>query len=280
MGFAQEMNGNLNDYKYVIVPKKFDFLKEANAYQLNSLTKFLFEKYGFTTLMEGDEMPDDFKKNVCLALHSDVLNDKGLFKTKLAVQLKSCEGRIVYTSKMGETREKDFKTAYHTALREAFTSFEGVNYHYVPNNDKPDMQETIAQSSDQDEIEKLKAEIEQLKSESKPVEDNAGVKTVVGYSSAEVAVNAETSKANEAVQKSENIKTETSKEILYAQVVDDGYQLVDSSPKVVYKLKKTGSDSIFLVESINGVLTKKGNDWVLEYYDNGNLVQKALNIKF
>ncbi len=30
---------NLNNYKYVLVPKKFDFLKEADQYQLNSLTK-------------------------------------------------------------------------------------------------------------------------------------------------------------------------------------------------------------------------------------------------
>ena len=38
---------NLNDYKYVIVPNKFDFLKENDQYQLNSLAAFLFEKYGF-----------------------------------------------------------------------------------------------------------------------------------------------------------------------------------------------------------------------------------------
>ena len=46
---------NLNDYKYVIVPKKYDFLKEADQYQINSLSKFLFNKYGFQTLMEGEK---------------------------------------------------------------------------------------------------------------------------------------------------------------------------------------------------------------------------------
>ena len=43
---------SLNDYKYVIVPGKFDFLKESDKYQLNSLTKFLFEKYGFEAYLE------------------------------------------------------------------------------------------------------------------------------------------------------------------------------------------------------------------------------------
>ena len=37
---------NLNNYKYVIVPKKYDFLKEEDQFRLNGLTKFLFEKYG------------------------------------------------------------------------------------------------------------------------------------------------------------------------------------------------------------------------------------------
>ena len=268
IGFSQEMTGNLNDYKYVTVPKKYDFLKEADTYQLNSLTKFLFEKYGFVAFMEGEEMPDDFKKNVCLALDANVLEDKGLFKTKLMVELKDCQGKIVFTTKMGETREKEFKKAYQAALRDAFTSFEGINYQYVPNN-KFDSEMTKAESSNQEEIEKLKAEIEQLK-ETKVQETNTAVVAgEVGIATTEVSSN-----------KEKEAHIEISKDVLYAQATDDGYQLVDSSPKIVYKLKKTGSNSVFLVESINGVLTKKGNDWVLEYYDNGNLIQKTLNIKF
>ena len=44
---------NLNDYKYIIVPNKFDFLKEKDQYQLNSLAAFLFNKYGFLALKRG-----------------------------------------------------------------------------------------------------------------------------------------------------------------------------------------------------------------------------------
>ena len=41
---------SLNDYKYVSVPEKFDFLKSNDQYQLNSLTFFLLKKKGFTVL--------------------------------------------------------------------------------------------------------------------------------------------------------------------------------------------------------------------------------------
>ena len=31
----------MSDFKYIIVPNKFDFLKKSNQYQTSSLTKFL-----------------------------------------------------------------------------------------------------------------------------------------------------------------------------------------------------------------------------------------------
>ncbi|HET8754196.1 MAG TPA: hypothetical protein VFM59_07520, partial [Salinimicrobium sp.] len=43
---AQEVN----NYKYVIVPETFEFQDEPNEHQLNALTEFLFEKYGFEAL--------------------------------------------------------------------------------------------------------------------------------------------------------------------------------------------------------------------------------------
>jgi len=283
IGFVSILQGQesitmgLNDYKYVIVPSKFDFFKDADKYQLNSLTKFLFEKYGFTAFLDTDDLPNDYKKNNCLAMQSDVLEDKGLFKTKLTVQLKNCQGNVIYTTRIGETREKEFKAAYQTALRDAFKSFEGVNYKYAPNAkmDEAEVDQEVAASDEtKQEIEKLKAEIEQLKADSKPVESVVPIAEATVVDATVVA--SQPSKNNTPKIDSDS----KSVEILYAQPTDDGFQLIDSTPKIVYKLKKTGSDSVYLVESINGVLTKKGDNWVLEYYDKGNLVQKVLSIKF
>ena len=36
---------SINDYKYVVVPKSYEFSQEQDQYQLNSLSKFLFEKH-------------------------------------------------------------------------------------------------------------------------------------------------------------------------------------------------------------------------------------------
>ena len=121
---------DLNSYKYVVVPERFDFLKESNQYQLNELTKFLFEKYGFTAFLSNEEKPLDWNSNPCNILHAVILPESGLFKTGLQVVLKDCQDKDVFISKKGASRDKDYKAAYQEALRDAFSSIEAINYVY------------------------------------------------------------------------------------------------------------------------------------------------------
>ena len=269
---------NLNDYKYVIVPKGYDFLKGNNQYRLNELTKFLFEKQGFLTLMEGENYPDELIKNRCLALKSDVTKDSGLFKTKLSVELKDCNDQAVYTTQVGESREKDFGKAYNEALRDAFKSFNGMNYHYVPKQIN-EVVETKEEHNNNvavvQEIQQLKEEIKNLKQEKKTEVVEAVVPQMAEKMEAIVNVNP----IEKGHVKKADVKV-VSSDVLYAQPIENGFQLVDSSPKVVYKIKKTSLENVFLVEGFDGTLLNKKGQWILEYYENGSLKQKVLNIKF
>ncbi len=255
--FEAFSQSNLNNYKYVIVPKKYDFLKEENQFRLNELTKFLFEKHKFSTLMEGENYPDDLLRDRCLALKSDVINDSGLFKTKLKVELKDCNNQVVYSSEFGETREKDFGKAYTEALRNAFISFETVSYKYEPKENKESLQgnEDLTKES--------------LKEESSVVEIPTNETKAIAVPA--LAVIESTNKPSNEINVSN---------ILYAQATENGFQLVDSSPKVVYKIQKTGLNNVFLVAGKNGVLYEKDGNWILEFYENNNFKQETLNIKF
>ena len=57
---------DINNYKYVSVPDRFDFLKSTDQYQVNSLTKFLLEKNGFLVLDTSSNYPSDLENNRCL----------------------------------------------------------------------------------------------------------------------------------------------------------------------------------------------------------------------
>ncbi len=263
---------SLNDYKYIIVPKKYDFLKEKDQYQLNSLTQFLFNKYGFEAYMEGEDYPQDLSMNRCSALTTDLLKDSGLFKTKLTIELKDCNGNTVFTSKIGESREKEYATAYNLALRDAFESVKAQNYKYEPKDKMVSKTTPIASSNKETaaEIEKLKKEIKTLKEEKQ---------TDVVEIKKEVAETKPVVKEQVVPVNDDRINTDEPT-VLYAQKIENGYQLVDMTPKVVYKIKKTGQENLFLVEGENAIIYKKGDAWFYEFNTDGGVMQKELNIKF
>ncbi len=123
---------SINDYQYVIVPVKFDFLKKDDQYRLNTLTKLLLQKYGFKTYINNEEIPLNLER--CNFLYANVTETSGMFATKVKVVLKDCKENVIFETKLGESREKDYTLAYNEALREAGKSFDDLNYKYNGKN--------------------------------------------------------------------------------------------------------------------------------------------------
>ncbi|WP_055446744.1 DUF5320 domain-containing protein [Lacinutrix mariniflava] len=274
---------SLNDYKYVIVPNKFEFLKEADEYRLNALTQYLFEKYNFEALMEDETLPSDYGKNNCLALKADVLDESTMFKTKLLIQLKNCKNEIIHTSSLGESREKNYKVAYNQALRSAFASIEAANYSYNFKNAVVVNDEVKEVNNEAAEIEILKEEIKILKEEKEavikqPVEFKEVVDNEEVTEQEEVGEVSEVAKETVAVSTISEIKQNL--DVLYAQKIQNGYQLVNKTPEVLYKIKETGMSNVYLVEGENAILYKLDANWILEYYQNQKLQTKIIHIKF
>ena len=128
-GYAQSP---LDGYKYIIVPKKFDFLEEENQYRVNSQTKYLFDKNGYTTLLKGSDYPEDLKKNPCLGAEAKVIDESNSFTTKVRVSVSNCLGQVVFTSEEGRSKEKTYPKTYSLALNSAFESVAALRYEYNP----------------------------------------------------------------------------------------------------------------------------------------------------
>ena len=71
------------------------------------------------------------------------------------------------------------------------------------------------------------------------------------------------------------------KNVLYAQAIEGGYQLVNSTPEIVYVLKSTSAPDVFIVnkDGKNGVVYKNEGKWFIEM-DEKRSKAKELNIKF
>ena len=82
-----------------------------------------------------------------------------------------------------------------------------------------------------------------------------------------------------AVQPIDSTQTQ---QLLYAQPIATGFQLVDSSPKVVYKLVSTSSPLCFIAYKgdLQGVLLLKNDEWFFEYYASGQLNSQRVGVNF
>ena len=78
----------------------------------------------------------------------------------------------------------------------------------------------------------------------------------------------------------ETIKESLSSNILYVQEVNDGFQVVDATPKVVMFLYATPKQDVFIVKGRNAIVYKEDGFWYIsENKDNKNSVI-TIDIKF
>jgi hypothetical protein len=124
---------SVNDYKAVIIPLKFDFLKSDNQYRLATLSKFNLNKAGFEAYYDNEPLPNENIER-CSLLKLDVIKESSFLTTKLHIIFKDCYGKVVYQSETGISKEKDYELAYVEALNKAFISVYALQYQYAEKN--------------------------------------------------------------------------------------------------------------------------------------------------
>jgi hypothetical protein len=230
----------MSDFKYIIVPNKFDFLKKSNQYQTSSLTKFLLQKKGFHVFLSTDSLPIDLLQNRCLALTAIVSDASGVLIVKNKIVLQDCFGTLVYASKFGKSKEKEYKKAYHEAIRKAYATMTDLKFVYEP---------------DREVDEKKEIPLITPSEATKATPEKALISNQIQKDFVEI-------------------------ETLSAQVKNNGFQLVNTIPEVVFQLLQTNLKEVFILKGSNGIFYKKGTRWIAEYYENSQLIQKEYLVNF
>lgn len=146
---------SIHDYKYVVVPTRFEFQSKENQYRVSTVLKSMFTDIGFMAVYNTDIMPATVAADRCKALFADLVRDNSLFSTKLAIILRDCSNREVFKSEVGSSKEKNFERAYHEALKMAFNSVRALNYSYQGESihlEESAATSTVAQSNGNAEI--------------------------------------------------------------------------------------------------------------------------------
>ena len=274
LGVVSSSFAQLNSYKYIIVPKKFDIFSEENLWQTSVLVKYLFENEGYNTIYD-DELPPDLVNQRCLGLVVDLEKNSTLTWTKMTIVLKDCNSADIFRSPEGRSKSKDFREAYHESIKEAFRIFETINYSYQPVEE-----ETVTVNFGND---------------IRSVEDDAKGQVVKDAAVVQVATPDEQYYKDVQPQPSEYIKEEPKQAEVEETLAEEGstdywtakesatgYELVDSNSELKVMLYKTSAPDVFLAKygKVDGMVYKKDSKWILEYYENKELVVEELNIRF
>lgn len=267
-GYSQN---TINNYKYVIVPKKFDFLSSADEYDLNTVTKYLLEAKGFTVFYNNDNLPPALVSNRCSALTAEITQRKALFSTNLTLTLKDCFGNTIYKGKEGRSWEKEFPVAYNEALKNAFTTLNALPYKYDSTQAAQPQQATASTQLPAAAPGTQTAPATALVQPTPPIPAPAP-----GSPAPTPVIPAPTPATGTAPA--------AAGATLYAQPTSNGYQLIDTTPKKVMTLLKTSMQDCYLTDNgagaPNGMVFKKDGEWLFEYYKEGTLISQKLTIKF
>ena len=267
--------GQLNDYKYIVVPKKFTSLKSENHLRTSTLIKHLFNKAGFTALYD-DEIREDLVNDPCLAATTDLIKESTMFQTKITLLLKDCEGEVIFTAVQGSSRNKDYQQAYHESIKKSFVSFENMNYQYKP-SEKEDSAVTVSYEGDIKQVEGGKEA--QMASEAVVIQVATPDEQLYKSNEPEPS---EYKKGETAALADKKVIEEEEKETFQAKALPNGYELISENTQVKLTLYKTSSPDVYLAKNDeqNGMVYKKESKWYFEFYDNTDLVVREIDIIF
>lgn len=238
------LQAQFDTFKYVVVPVQFKAFTQANLHKTSTLIKYYLDQRGYPAVYDLGES-EELVSSPCLAVYTRLNDNSGMFTTKVSLTFLDCEGKIVFETQEGRSKEKDYQTAFKEAIEQAMLSFNGMNYSYRPPPEAQQKEESAVQAEP-----------------SPPVPPPPA--PVVG--TAAVAIN----------------KQEIG-EVLYAQAIENGFQLVDSSPKVRMKLMKSSRENTYIAlidGQPKGTIYQKDDTWIHEYVKDGEIIQTPLNIKF
>ena len=292
---AVKAQDNRHQITCIIVPTKFEAFNAENKHYTSTFTKQTLSAAGYRVAYDT-ELPPDVAYNNCRGLTADLIDKSNMFNTKLHFEFKDCEGKVVYTTDQGTSKDKDYKRAFRQAILIAMNNIEGKIKVVGPysrelaagnKGGKPLANGRVINQNYSQEEQIYKA----VTIDDKALFDAPVTNTPADISqsrSADVTrykitkVEAPVATIPLLPQSVEVVKSGMG--ILYAQPIPSGYQLVDESPKVVMVIEKS------LVPRINfakkksgefiGLLYEENGKWLLEKWPTAEGKVEELIIKF
>lgn len=285
------LRAQFDTYKYVVVPTHFEGYNKPNKYQTSTLIKYYLTENGYPAVYDNQQ-PTELRVEPCQGVFTRMHDTSGMFLTRVTLEFVDCEGNQVFQTMEGSSRLKDFGQAYKEAIQNAFLSFSGRTYSYHPPATTPASQVVPpTPPAARAEAAVAGAAVSVAGAEAAAETGQAALKKAAEQQPAPeadrqvgaAAVEGAEANATVPVAVAVAAASATEPETWYAQPIENGFQLVDSTPKVRMKLVNTSRKDTYIAlvdgQAIGTVFLSDGT-WVHEYFEGGTLFRQPLKIKF
>ncbi|UMY66962.1 MULTISPECIES: hypothetical protein [unclassified Flavobacterium] len=233
---------SVNEFRYVVIPTRFELQSEPNQYRLNTLSKKYLTEAGFEAVHES-LMTDDQVNRRCDNLFIDIVKVKSLLTIKIKVVFRDCRNAVIFESKEGNSKEKSYEKGYQEALAKAFESVKELQYTYTGKK-------------------------QDVTPEPQPV---AVSKPVVPAAATPIAT-------TPVVPSDTTLKPSYTVEALASGylIIDS------NTSKIALKILKTSDPKIYTASrnGDSGVFLNKNGKWFFEYYRNGTLYSEEFSVDY
>jgi hypothetical protein len=103
--------------KAIIISNKYEFQKEKNTYNINSMLKAILVSNNYQVFFDDEELPFDIAQNKCNALIGVLIDNSNLLVRKIKFQIRDCQNNLLFETAEVKTREKDIQNAYIETIK-------------------------------------------------------------------------------------------------------------------------------------------------------------------
>jgi hypothetical protein len=196
---------------------------------------------------------------------------------RVHISFQDCNGVEVYRTATARSKIKEYKAAYKAAIESAFESLDGYTYQYKPAADESPIVVNFG-----DDVKTLEPEIVTKAEVKEEVTETPTIPETPAIPAKDMVVEESPATVVQGEVAEKAVPSASDDSLWYAQEIPNGFQLVDSSPKVRLRIYQTQKEGVFLAkgEASEGIVYEDRGNWYYDYYLNGKLVHQMLNIKF
>lgn len=103
--------------KVIIISNKYEFQKEKNTYNINTMLKAILVSNNYQVFFDDEELPFEIAQNKCNALTGVLIDNSNLLIRKIKFQIRDCQNNLLFETAEVKTREKDIQNAYIETIK-------------------------------------------------------------------------------------------------------------------------------------------------------------------